>query len=81
MTYSGIHHAISCGTREAIGVALSPHCFRYAAATTAAWMGAGMPELAAGLLQHQDPRVTEAHYIRATSFEAARQYGAMLRSQ
>jgi hypothetical protein len=33
------------------------------------------------ILQHQDRRITDASYIRATLFEAAQQFGKMLRGQ
>jgi integrase len=78
-TYSSIHHAVTSVTEATIGAAISPHSFRYAAATTAAWKAGNLPNLAAGLLQHQDRRVTDASYIRATSFEAAQQFGTLLR--
>jgi len=79
MTYSSIHHALTSATEATIGVAIAPHGFRRAAATTAAWNAGHIPNLAASLLQHQDPRTTEAYYIRATSFEAAQKLGALLR--
>ncbi len=79
MTYSGIHHALTSTTDATIGVAVTPHGFRYAAATTAAWKAGNMPHLAPALLQHRDRRMTEAAYIRATSFEAAQALGKILR--
>jgi integrase len=79
ITYSGIHNIVTSVTEATIGAAISPHGFRYAAATTAAWKAGNLPNLAAGLLQHQDRRITDASYIRATSFEAARQFGTLLR--
>ncbi|MEJ0096246.1 MAG: tyrosine-type recombinase/integrase [Methylocella sp.] len=81
MSYSSIHHALTSTTEAAIGVAISPHGFRYAAATTAAWKAGNMPHLAPALLQHRDRRMTEAAYIRATSFEAAQQLGKILRQE
>jgi integrase len=79
MTYSSIHHAVTSVTEATIGVAIAPHGFRRAAATTAAWKAGAMPNLAAAILQHMDRRTTEASYIRATSFEAAQQLGTLLR--
>jgi hypothetical protein len=81
MTYGSIYDAVTSVTEATIGVAISPHGFRYAAATTAAWKAGNMPHLASGILQHQDRRVTDASYIRATSFEAAQQFGKMLRER
>ena len=81
MTYGSIYDVVTSVTEATIGVAISPHGFRYAAATTAAWKAGNMPHLASGILQHQDRRITDASYIRATSFEAAQQLGKMLRGQ
>jgi integrase len=79
MTYSSIHHALTSVTEATIGIGVAPHGFRYAAATTAAWKAGAMPHLASGILQHRDRRITDAGYIRATSFEAAQQLGKILR--
>jgi integrase len=70
---------ISKITLEAIGVDVSPHLFRTAAATTSACYGTDMPYLASAVLGHTDPRVTEEHYIRATTLNAAKDYAAILR--
>jgi integrase len=66
-------------TLETIGVDISPHLFRTAAATSAALHITDMPHLASALLGHSDPRVTEEHYIRATTVNAAKEYAAILR--
>jgi len=79
MTCGSIYNVVTSVTEATIGVAISPHGFRYAAATTAAWKAGNMPNLASGILQHRDRRITDASYIRATSFEAAQQLGEMLR--
>jgi hypothetical protein len=81
MTYGSIYLVVTSVTEATVGVAISPHGFRYAAATTAAWKAGNMPHLASGILQHRDRRITDASYIRATSFEAAQQFGKMLRSR
>lgn len=65
---------ISKLTRETIGVDVSPHLFRMAAASTAATYGGNHPHLASALLNHRDRRVTEEHYNRATSFSAGDEY-------
>lgn len=70
---------ISDITLEAIGVDVSPHLFRTAAATTSACYGSDMPYLASAVLGQTDPRVTEEHYIRATTVNAAKEYAAILR--
>jgi hypothetical protein len=38
------------------------------------------PNLASGVLQHIDRRVTEEHYNRATSIPAARQYAEIVKN-
>jgi integrase len=65
-------------TQQTFGVSVNPHLFRACAATTAALHASNHPHLASGLLQHVDPRVTEAHYNRASSLQAAIRYGEIL---
>ena len=74
MTTNNLSTLISKITRETIGVDVSPHLFRTAAASTAAAYGSATPHLASALLNHADPRVTEEHYNRATSVTASRTY-------
>ena len=76
MTYDGVARAITETTRAAVGVAVSPHLFRTAIASSAAIHGGANPHLASALLHHTDPHVTEAHYMRASSISA----GQSLRS-
>jgi integrase len=70
---------ISKITSRTLGVDVSPHLFRTAAATTAAMHGGNTPHLASAVLGHTDPRVTEEYYNRATSIEAAKIYAAIVR--
>jgi site-specific recombinase XerD len=70
---------ISKTTFQTVGVDVSPHLFRTAAATTAAMYGADNPYLSSGVLGHTDPRVTYEHYVRATTVKAAKEWGAILR--
>jgi integrase len=70
---------ISKITYRTLGVDVSPHLFRTAAATTAAMYGGSTPHLASAVLGHTDPRVTEEHYNRATSIEAAKSYAEIIR--
>jgi integrase len=72
MTYDGVARAITETTRSAVGVAVSPHLFRTAIASSAATHGGVNPHLASALLHHTDARVTEAHYNRASSLSAAK---------
>jgi site-specific recombinase XerD len=71
MSYSGIERVLTETARATVGVAVSPHLFRTAIASSAAIHGGANPHLASALLHHTDPRVTEAHYNRASSLSAA----------
>jgi site-specific recombinase XerD len=77
MTAKGVALTISTTTRRTMGVDVSPHLFRTAAASTAAIYGGSTPHLASALLNHRDPHVTEEHYNRATSMSAAQAYAAI----
>ena len=74
MTAKNLGTLVSKITLETVGVDVSPHLFRTSAATTAAAYGGNTPHLASALLNHTDPRVTEEHYNRATSMNAAEIY-------
>jgi integrase len=74
MTGKNLGTLISKLTLETVGVDVSPHLFRTAAASTAAAYGRNTPGLASALLNHTDPRVTEEHYNRAGSISASRLY-------
>jgi hypothetical protein len=63
MTTKNLGALISKITLETIGVDVSPHLFRTAAASTAAAYGGNTPHLASALLNHTDPRVTEEHVV------------------
>jgi integrase len=80
MTTKNIGILISKITVETIGVDVSPHLFRTAAASTAAAYGANTPHLASAVLQHTDPRVTEEHYNRASSVSASKIYAEIINS-
>ena len=74
-----LHIITTSNTLKAFGIAVNPHAFRSSAATTAAWQGSKTPYLASALLQHKDKRTVDAHYNRATTFEAAKEFGKMIR--
>jgi integrase len=74
MTTKNLGTLVSKVTLEALGVDVSPHLFRTAAASTAATYGGSTPHLASALLNHTDPRVTEEHYNRASSVSASKIY-------
>jgi integrase len=69
---------ISQLTEETIGVAISPHLFRTADATTAADARSDMPHLASALLGHKNQQITEEHYNRASSLTAANEYAEIV---
>ena len=78
MTRKNLGILISRITLEALGVDVSPHLFRTAAASTAAAYGGKTPHLASALLNHTDPRVTEEHYNRASSVSASKVYAEII---
>jgi integrase len=80
MTTKNIGTLISKITFETLGVDVSPHLFRTAAASTAAAYGGNTPHLASALLNHTDPRVTEEHYNRASSVSASKIYAEIINS-
>jgi hypothetical protein len=78
MSLGTMTKTITQTTRQTLGLPIDPDLFRACAATTAAVHASNHPHLASGLFQHVDPRVTEAHYNRASSLQAAIRYGAIL---
>ena len=78
MTTKNLGTLVSKVTLETLGVDVSPHLFRTAAASTAAAYGVNIPHLASAVLNHTDPRVTEEHYNRATSIGASRTYAEII---
>ena len=80
LTRKNLGTLVSKATLMNLGVDVSPHLFRTAAASTAAAYGVSTPHLASAILNHTDPRVTEEHYNRATSISAARMYAEITNS-
>jgi integrase len=80
MTRKNLGTLISRLTLQTLGVDVSPHLFRTAAASTAAAYGGNTRHLASALLNHTDPRVTEEHYNRATSVSASKIYAEIINS-
>jgi integrase len=78
MTTKNMGTLISKVTRETLGIDVSPHLFRTAAASTAATFAGSTPHLASALLNHTDPRVTEEHYNRASSVSASQIYAEIV---
>ena len=79
MTRNAVAAVIERTTRMAIGVGVSPHMFRTAAASSAAVHANHAPHLGSALLNHRDRRVTEEHYNRASSLSAASDYRRVIR--
>jgi len=79
MTCNGVAAAISRTTLKALGVEVSPHMFRSAAASSAAIYASQTPHLGSALLHHRDRRVTEEHYNLASSLSAASDFGQLIR--
>jgi integrase len=79
MTYHAVADVIERTTRSAIGVGVSPHMFRTAAASSAAILADDNPYLGSAVLHHRDKRVTEGHYNRASSLSAGNDYGRHIR--
>lgn len=77
ITWKNLGLLISKVTLQTLGVNVSPHLFRTAAASTAAAYGRA-PRLASALLNHTDPRITEEHYNRATSLSASQVYAEIV---
>jgi integrase len=80
MTTKNLGILVSKITVGTLGVDVSPHLFRTAAASTAAAYGGNTPHLASAVLGHIDPRVTEEHYNRASSVSASKIYAEILSS-
>jgi integrase len=72
---------ISKITFETLGVDVSPHLFRTAAATTAALYGGDNPHLASAVLNHSDSQVTYNHYIRSSTIGAVQKLADIIRER
>lgn len=78
LTYDAVASIISRTTRAAVGVALSPHMFRTAAASSAALHCGPHRHLGSALLHHSDSATTERHYNRASGIAAANVYATIV---
>ena len=79
ITDRGVARAITRATLSTVGVAVSPHLFRTAGASSAAMLGGENPCLGSALLHHTQPSLTNAHYNRATSLSAAEGFRQIVR--
>jgi integrase len=81
LTYHGCERIITETTRKSLGVPISPHLFRVCAVSMAYLYAGDQPHLAAGILQHTDPSVTEAHYNRARGASFGRAFSELVERQ
>lgn len=78
MTIRKVGSLITQLTTQTLGIPMSPHLFRTAAATTLGDAHGDLPHLASALLGHAHPRTTEQHYNRASSLNAANTYAEVI---
>ena len=69
---------IAKATQDTLGVSISPHLFRDAAATSLARLSPQDAQLIRALLGHQSFGIAERHYIQANMIEAGRTYQAVI---
>ena len=74
MAQCSVGEVITETTCSLLGVAVSPHLFRTAAAATAAIHAGDKLHLGSALLHHSHPTVTLENYNRASSISAGRAY-------
>jgi integrase len=79
ITAAHVTDLINAVTLSTVGVAVSPHLFRTAAASTAAIYGGENPYLGSALLHHTDPNLVNEHYNRATCLSAAASFRQVIR--
>jgi integrase/recombinase XerD len=74
MTQMALYDRVRARTKGAFGVALNPHLFRDAAATTMAIADPAHVRIAAPLLGHRTFATTERYYQQARGYEAHRAF-------
>jgi integrase len=79
MAQCSVGEAITETTRSTVGVAINPHLFRTAGATTTAVHAGDKPHLGSALLHHRHPTVTQENYNLASSISAGRAYREIIR--
>jgi integrase len=65
-------------TEETLGIAISPHLFRTAGATTASDAQSDMPYFASALLGHIHPRIADEHYKWNSSLNVQKDYAQLI---
>lgn len=78
MSCAGVASPITGTIRIMLGIAVGPHMFRTAIASSAAIYGGSNPLPWSALLHHRDPRVMEARYNRASSLTADKALGLLI---
>ena len=78
LTYNAVERLITETTRMTLGVGVNPHRFRTSAATSVALHAPHSPHLGSALLQHSDPRVTQEHYVRASSLSVTADFTVLI---
>ena len=81
LRYGAIGDIVSRHTSRQLGLRLTPHDTRDAAATTWALTDPSRIRTASDLLSHSDARTMQKHYNRANGFEAGRTYTALIRAK
>jgi site-specific recombinase XerD len=78
MSARGVGKLITQVTKETLGIAISPHLFRTAGATTASDAQSDMPYFASALLGHSHPRIADEHYKRNSSLNVQKDYAQLI---
>lgn len=81
LTYAGVERIITETTRAVFGIPVSPHLFRSSAASNCYRYAPTSPGLAAAVLQHTDPSVTEKHYNRAKCVSSGMEFLNMIEGE
>ncbi len=78
LTYATMKNTITIATKREIGIAISPHLFRDAAATTLVRQSPKDTRSIRALLGHSSFEIAERHYIHAMGIEAGRNYATVI---
>lgn len=78
--YGAVAPAIKNGTERMLGIRVSPHLFRDAAATTLARHSSCAATLIRPVLSHSSDKTAERHYNHAKMIDAGRDYATLLAS-
>jgi len=78
LSYSAVWPVFARHTTQRLGIRITPHDVRDAAATTWAIAAPDQVGISRDLLAHADLRTTEKHYNRARGIEASRAHGSAI---